>query len=106
MATVQQYSVQLLGAARRVALKMGLEPTLAGKETRIMLRVLVGINAALIKTLVDKGVITDADLFAAIASTVGSPYPDEPVDPPGPPRVAGVTSVADLGLTATHVEGP
>jgi hypothetical protein len=87
MATVPEYAAMLRQAGRAVGAKMGVQLSAIGVETRVALRVVIGIIAALVKLLVDKGVITDEEIQTALGSSVAQEYPAEPVVPPDPPQL-------------------
>lgn len=82
MTTTAQYSGQIRLAARVVGRKMGVDFGGSSKELRVLVRVVAGTFAVLIKLLVDKGLLTDAEIAAALTASAGDPYTDEPVDPP------------------------
>lgn len=82
MATIKQYVVNLLERQRAIASKMGSDVGKADKESRVLNLALLVLLAAVIKTLTDKGVITDAELLATLNSARDDAYPDEPSDAP------------------------
>jgi hypothetical protein len=85
MTAISVYADALKQSAAVVARKMGVNFAGASKETRVIVRVTLGVFATLIKLLVDKGVFTDAEVQAAFDATAGSAYTDEPVMTPEPP---------------------
>lgn len=87
MATVKQYLVQLRQRQDAIARKFGADVSRAGKSARVLNLSLLCLLAVLIKTLVDKGVLTDAELVATLDAARDDAYPDEPVEPP--PLVEG-----------------
>lgn len=86
MATVKQYVQQLRDAQRVIARKFGVDVYLTDKQTRAIVLSGLCLLAVVIKTLVDKGVITDADLKATLDAAKADLYPDEPVEPPLSPE--------------------
>jgi hypothetical protein len=85
MATVGQYLVQLQQAGGKMAGQMGVDVTRSMKSDRVVARATLGLLAVLIKLLVDKGVITDADLLTAYGAAGGGSYTPEPDEPPPAP---------------------
>jgi hypothetical protein len=80
--TVQQYTNALKQSSAAVARKMGVHFAGSDMPTRVMIRVILGLFATLIKLLVDKGVITDAEVQAALTAATGDVYTEEPAEPP------------------------
>lgn len=66
------------------ARKMGVNFAGADKQTRVALRVTIGMFATLIDLLVEKGVFTDAEIQAKLNISAGTDYTDEPVVAPEP----------------------
>lgn len=79
MATIAQYQAALKQSAAAVARKMGVNFTGTDKQTRVIVRVTLGVFATLIKLMVDKGLFTDAEIQAAFDTASGTDYTDEPV---------------------------
>lgn len=71
---------------------MGVSFAGSDKKTRVLIRVVLGVFATLIKLLVDKGVLTDAEVQAALSTSAGDAYTDEPLEPtdPVPPAAPAV----------------
>lgn len=67
-----------------IARKFGSNLDGAGKQTRILNLALLTLIAVLIKTLVDKGLITDAELTATLNAARDDLYADEPTELPPP----------------------
>jgi hypothetical protein len=85
MTAIAVYANALRQSAATVARKMGVNFVGASKETRVIVRVTLGMFATLIKLLVDKGVLTDADVADALGVTAADTYTDEPDPPPSEP---------------------
>lgn len=79
MATVKQYVSALSNRQQVIAAKYGSDVTSAPKPARVLNKSLLVLLAVLVKTLVDKGVITDADLNATLDAARDDTYDDEPV---------------------------
>lgn len=62
MATVQQYQEKLWKYGTYVSVKMGCDPDGADKATRTIAKSILTLQAVQLKMLVDKGVISDAEL--------------------------------------------
>lgn len=86
MATVKVYIQALLDRQAVIARKFGTDITQTDKPNRVQNLALVALVAVLIKTLVDKGLITDAELTATLNAARDDTYADEPISPP-PPEV-------------------
>lgn len=82
MATVKQYIQALQDRQTIIAKKFGADITGADKQTRVMNLALLALIAVLVKTLVDKGLITDADLTGTLNLARDDNYQNEPLDPP------------------------
>jgi hypothetical protein len=81
MATVRQYIQALQDRQVVIARKFGAEITHVDKQYRVMNLALLALLAVLIKTLVDKGVITDAELTAVLnTARDDNTYPEEPTE--------------------------
>lgn len=85
MATIKQYVTQLRGRQEVIARKLGCDITRSGKSDRVQQLADLVLLAVLIKTLVDKGVITDAELIATLNAARDDAYDDEPIEPPPEP---------------------
>lgn len=87
MATVLQYVTQLRAAQRTIGVRMGSDTGQRQKSDRVLIASLLAILAVLIKVLVDKGVVTDQELVAALNQARAALYADEqdgPLDPEFP----------------------
>ena len=82
MATVKQYVTALSNRQQIIAMKYGTDLTRTSKGTRVAIKSVLVLLAIVIKTLVDKGVVTDAELTATLDAARDDAYDDEPVDPP------------------------
>lgn len=85
MATVPQYVKIMRDAMWDISERFGVDLSQEPKALRAGLLSVLAVQAILIKTLVDKGVITDAELLAAVNSVRASPWspgslPARPVD--------------------------
>ena len=85
MATVKTYAGHLRARYRVIARKLGVIVASGPKEDRVRDLAMFMLLGVLIKTLVDAGVITDAQLLAALDDARDDFYPDEPHDPPDDP---------------------
>ena len=86
MTTVKQYVVALRQREEVIARKMGCLTSQEQKGARILNLSLLVLLSVLIKTLVDKGVITDAELVATLQTAADDIWPDEgPIVPPPTP---------------------
>lgn len=83
MATVKQYVAALEQRQEVIAVKFGSDMTRAAKPLRVLNKSLLVLLAVLVKTLVDKGVITDQDLNTTLNSARDDAYDDEPMETPG-----------------------
>lgn len=78
--------VRLRTFQRVVGLKLGVELRGEPKGMRVLAGSSSASLAVLLKLLVDKGLITDAELADAYSLTESDSYDDEPADPaPGSP---------------------
>lgn len=76
MATVKAYVAAMRAAQQGVAVKLG--SSLSDKRTQVMVTSVLAVQAVLVKLLVDKGVVTDQELQAALNTAQADAYPDEP----------------------------
>jgi len=76
MATVKAYVVAMRAAQQNVATKLG--SSLADKRSQVLVTSVLAVLGVIVKLLVDKGLITDAELQAALNSAQADTYPDEP----------------------------
>jgi hypothetical protein len=78
--TVQQYVQLLRPLARKISVTLGEDVGKVQRTDRILLVVQLGALSVLIKVLVDKGILTDAELQAAYNAAAADPtYPVEPI---------------------------
>jgi hypothetical protein len=85
MATVAVYAQNLWDKFRIIARKFGAEPAVVDKQTRVLHMAQQVLLAAVIKALTDKGVVTDAELTAALNGARDDDWPGQPLEPPEPP---------------------
>lgn len=88
--TVIQYAQALKQRQIAVARRLGMDIPGAQLELRIIINIVNVSIGVLVRTLVLKGVITDADLVAVLDASTSEPYTAEPVssviyEPPPPP---------------------
>lgn len=81
MATLPQYLQQLRLWHRETARRMGLSLQDQDVEARALAASAGAVIAVIVKTLTDKGVITDADLQATWSQLDGITLPREPAAP-------------------------
>lgn len=82
MATIPAYVDALTTAALAIARKRGVLAARTDKQTRVIFLALLTILATLAKAIVDKGLLTNAELQAALDLAASDTYADEPVEPP------------------------
>jgi hypothetical protein len=75
---------QMRQVQRRVGVKMGCDVDRAPQPVRVALATVLCLIAVLVKTLVDAGVITDAQLQATLTAARDDFYDPEPAEPPPP----------------------
>lgn len=88
MATTRQYFNALRTTRNAFALKMGVDVTQSTKEVRAVAGGTLACLAVILKLLVDKGLVSDAELQAAQTAALGadgSTWDDEPLQPPATP---------------------
>jgi hypothetical protein len=86
MASLATYVGQLWDRQRLIARKLGSNIGDADKPNRVLNKSLLVLLAVVVKTLTDKGVITDAELLATLNTARDAAYDDEPIQPePEPP---------------------
>lgn len=78
MATIPQYIDHMRSRQAAIANQMGSDLTAMDKQHRVMNLSLMAFMAVIMKTLVDAGVITDAQLLATLNAARDGTYPDEP----------------------------
>lgn len=81
MATLVQYLQQLRAMHRATARKLGMDLQAQDVGDRILTASAGAVIAVIVKTLVDKGVITDDDLAATWAQMDALTLPKEPAIP-------------------------
>lgn len=84
MATTKQYAQAIRSSMRTIARKMGLAVDSADKTLRIVASVVAVVIGVLCKVLVDKGLVTDQELQAALDAAAADNYPEEPSEPAPP----------------------
>ena len=82
MATVRQYMGQMRAAERTIGRKMGVDLASTSKELRVAMLAVTAMIAVLMRALFVAGVITDAQLQAALDAAAADLYDDEPLEPP------------------------
>lgn len=82
--TVKQYIQALRNRQNLIAKQFGCDITGGEKPTRVANLALLVLLAVLIKVLVDKGIITDAELSTALDLARDDNWPDEPSAPTNP----------------------
>ena len=81
MATIKQYIVNMRTAQRAIGTLLGVDVGRIDKQSRVVLLAGDAISAVICKTLVDNGVITDAQLAATLDAAMADVYDDEPNEP-------------------------
>lgn len=81
MATIGQYVTQMGNAQKKIARKLGYDLASGPLEQRVPVLVCDVMIAVVLKALVDKGVVTDAELVAALNSVRDDTYDTQPTDP-------------------------
>jgi hypothetical protein len=72
-------------AENQVALQSGVSLPAETQVLRVVQTGGLAMVGTLAKLLVDKGIVTDAELQAALNAAVAEPWPGEPVNPPPGP---------------------
>lgn len=89
MATIKQYAVQLWQTHKTVCQKFGVDVSTSDSRTRTMIVSEDVMLGTLMKILVDKGLITNAELTAAYTAVTNATFPPLPpevvVTSDGPP---------------------
>jgi hypothetical protein len=83
MATIAQYVATLRGAQERVAALMGSVLRGQMKDRRTEQVSMLALLAVLVKVLVDKGLVSDAELQDAFTAAINDAWPAEPDVTPG-----------------------
>lgn len=78
MATVKQYALQLWGAHKVVSAKLGLNVEWGSADVRTSVIATDVMLGTVLKVLVDKGLVTNADLTAAFNAVAGAAFPSLP----------------------------
>lgn len=81
MATLRQYATRMRATQNKVAVKLGSDLSTAPKELRVAVTSVLVVVAVLVKAIVDKGVLTDAELQTALTAAEDDLYDDEPRNP-------------------------
>jgi len=83
MATIPQYTTVMRNLQWDICRRLGVDMTTATSTERALAVSALAVQATLINLLVTKGVVTDAQLLAAVNAVRQSPWlPDqEPVNP-------------------------
>ena len=81
--SIPQYVNFMQTRQQIIATKMGSDPARTDKQIRVFNLALLILIACIVKTLVDKGVISDADILATLNTARDAAYADEPIVPPG-----------------------
>lgn len=81
MATVGQYVTQLWTEQRKLAKRLGADLGRADKPTRVLNMANLILAGIIIKVLVDKGVVTNADILSGIASARDEVWDDLSIQP-------------------------
>jgi lipid-binding SYLF domain-containing protein len=88
MATTRQVWDGLRTVRNQVAARLGVDVTTSSKEARAMGNANLAMVAVVVKVLIDKGLITGAELQAAANAAAsgadGSSWDDEPINPTAP----------------------
>jgi hypothetical protein len=85
MTTIPTYVQQMRDRQAVIARKLGSDIGQVDKQTRVANLSLLVLLAAVIKTLTDKGLISDAELLATLNAARDDSYTDEPLNPPEAP---------------------
>jgi hypothetical protein len=83
MATIPQYVKTMRDAQWSIASKLGVDLSRADKVTRVLMLSTLAVLAVVVKTIVDQGLITDAQLKATLNTLRQATYTDEPPEPTG-----------------------
>lgn len=93
MTTIPQYVKRMRDAQWDIARKLGVDMSHANKEMRVLMLSNLVITAVITKTVVDQGLITDAQLKATLDNLRQAAYTDEPPEPVGWDDIEPVTGV-------------
>jgi hypothetical protein len=78
MTTVRQYWNSLVATRNTVALRLGVSVPDTQKTARALANADLALVAVVCKAIVDKGLLTDADLQAARDAAIADTWNDEP----------------------------
>lgn len=81
--TIQQYVAAIMQREQIVAAKAGVDLSATGKEMRVLNRCMVVLVSVLCKAIVDKGVVTDAEMLALLDAAGSVAWADMPLNPDG-----------------------
>lgn len=85
MTTARQYVNIIRDRQDQISVRLGADIRQTNKEIRVMNTSAMAMLAVLVKTVVDKGLITDADLNATFNTAMAEIWPElpnqTPVDP-------------------------
>lgn len=93
MTTIATYVKTLRDAQFDIARKMGTSLDYLSAEQRVIMLSNLTIQAILIKRLVDKGVITNAELLSLLNAVRAADFPPEPSDSSGTWDTTPVTGI-------------
>jgi len=94
MTTIPQYARVMRNAQWDVCMRLGVDMSTATSTERAMAISGLVTQAILVKALVDKGIITDAELLAAINAVRNSPWqPGQEPEHPVPWDTTPVTGI-------------
>lgn len=82
MATVKQYVDVMRVRQDRMAEKFGVGLRSSRVEIRVLNLTVLALIAVVVKALVDKGVLTDAELVALMNGAADDGWDREPIEPP------------------------
>lgn len=83
MASVQQYVEALAAREKMVADKLGVDLGRSDKTTRVVNRCMLVLVAVTVKAMVDKGLLTDAEMLALLDAAGAAAFADLPTRPDG-----------------------
>jgi hypothetical protein len=81
VATLKAYVTQLHARQKVIARKLGADIAYVDKTSRVLNLSLLTLLAVVVKTLVDKGVIADAELLATLDTARDDAYDNQPIQP-------------------------
>lgn len=82
MTSIPQYVTVIRDRQRIIARKLGCDPMRADKQTRAINLASIIIAACVLKAIVDKGLISDAEVLAVFNAARDAIYDDEPMVTP------------------------